>query len=170
MPTTVLPVPPLLRHFHTDEFHAPPWSRRDRRALLRVARVTEAAAPRLGLTAYAYVEHRCGTAATLRAIDAEAGGGFYVIPPDAETDAAAADDALGGNQVVIDIQTHLVRPTLVSGGAGAALMGWLRTVDPDRWGGRRRHFVAERRGVGSESVRAQRDRRRVVDVTAGTRA
>jgi hypothetical protein len=69
-------IPPLLRHSHTDEFRAPPWSIRDRRALARVASVTDQAGTLLGLDPHAYVEHRCGTAATLRAIDAEAGGGF----------------------------------------------------------------------------------------------
>jgi uncharacterized protein len=132
--TSTTLIPPLLRHHHTDEFVAPAWTESDRRALERIAALTDSIAPRLGLTAHAYLEHRCGTAATLRAIDAEAGGGFYTIAPEAEHDAAAADAEFGGNQVVIDIQTHLIRPTLAVGDVGDALFGWLRTVDPDRWG------------------------------------
>ena len=95
-----------------------------------------------------------GTAATVRALDAEAGGGFYAVPPEAEHDQVAADAALGGDQVVIDIQTHLVRPTLTATGAGAALYGYLRSVDPDRWGGdtdasldHRRHRIHSRRAT-----------------------
>src|SRR5262249_29356666 len=136
--TTTMPaplVPALLRHSHTDEFVAPPWSAADRRALTQVAETAESAARRAGIDARAYLESRLGTAATLRAIDAEAGGGFYAVPPEAEVDQAVADAALGGGQVVIDIQTHLVRPTLTATGAGEALYGYLRVVDPDRWGG-----------------------------------
>jgi predicted TIM-barrel fold metal-dependent hydrolase len=134
--TTIPPlVPALLRHHHTDEFVAPPWSARDRRVLANLVETTERAAARAGLDERAYVESRRGTAATLRALDAEAGGGFYAVPPEAEQDQAAADAALGGDQVVVDIQTHLVRPTLTATGAGEALFGYLRTVDPDRWGG-----------------------------------
>jgi len=127
-------IPPLLRHLHTDEFLAPPWSEADRRALTRIVETTDLATRRVGLDERAYVESRLGTAAALRAIDAEAGGGFYSLPAEAEQDQTAADAALGGNQVVIDIQTHLVRPSLTATGAGEALFGYLRSVDPDRWG------------------------------------
>jgi uncharacterized protein len=128
-------IPPLLRHGHTDEFPAARWSDADRRAVVRTNQVAEHEAGRVGLDAQAYLEHRCGTAATLRAIDAEAGGGFYAVPAQAETDQAAADDALGGSQVVIDVQTHLVRPSLMATSAGRALHGFLRSVDPERWDG-----------------------------------
>jgi len=80
-----------------------------------------------------YLGDRRGTAATLRSIDAAAGGGFYVVPPEAETDAAAADVALGGSQVVVDVQTHLVRPSRVATTGAAALFDFLRMVDPQRW-------------------------------------
>ena len=118
-------IPPLLRHRHTDEFPAPPWSDADRRVLARLSRSS----------AHASLDDRCGTAATLRAIDAEAGGGFYAVPAEAERDHTAADDALGGDQVVIDIQTHLVRPSRMATSAGKALHGFLRSVDPERWDG-----------------------------------
>src|SRR5215471_6025807 len=100
--TTTMPaalVPALLRHSHTDEFVAPPWSDADRRALTNIAEMAESAARRAGFDARAYVESRLGTAATLRAIDTEAGGGFYAVPPEAEVDPTAADAALGGDQV-----------------------------------------------------------------------
>jgi predicted TIM-barrel fold metal-dependent hydrolase len=134
--TTMLPslVPALLRHSHTDEFVAPSWTDADRRALASFAATAELASRRAGLDARAYVESRLGTSATLRALDAEAGSGFYAVPPEAEHDQAAADAALGGGQVVVDIQTHLVRPGLMATGAGKALSSYLRTVDPERWG------------------------------------
>jgi len=127
-------VPPLLRHLHSDEFAPPPWRPADQRAVIRVARTADRAAPRLGLAARAYLEGRLGTAATLRAIDGEAGGGFYAVPVEAEHDRAAADAAFAGDEVVVDVQTHLVRPSLAAGPAGDALGHFLRSVDPDRWG------------------------------------
>lgn len=135
-PSTPLLVPPLLRHRHSDEFAPPPWRPVDRRAVARVGSVAAAAAPAVGLTARAYLETRLGTAATLRAIDAEAGGGFYVVPAEAEHDRAAADAAFAAGDVVVDVQTHLVRPSLAAGPAGDALGFFLRSVDPDRWGER----------------------------------
>jgi hypothetical protein len=53
-----------------------------------------------------YWSSRQGTAAALRALDEAWGGGFYNIPPEAALDREAADEALGGDQLVIDIQTH----------------------------------------------------------------
>jgi hypothetical protein len=53
-----------------------------------------------------YWSSRQGTAAALRALDEAWGGGFYSVPPEAALDRDAADAALGGNQLVIDIQTH----------------------------------------------------------------
>jgi len=81
-----------------------------------------------------YLRERVGTAATLRAIDAAAGGGFYDVPLAAETDPAAADAAFAGAVPVVDVQTHLVRPSRFTTSAAAALFGFLRMVDPDRWG------------------------------------
>jgi len=131
MPTLA---PPLLRHLHSDEFTAPPWRAADRRAGARATATAGIVAPRLGLTAAGYLDTRLGTAATLRAIDTEAGGGFYAVPAEAVQDRAAADAAFGGGEVVIDVQTHLVRPALGEGPAGEALAHFLRAVDPARWG------------------------------------
>ena len=72
------------------------------------------------------------TAATLRAIDAAHGGGFYAVPVEAETEPAAAAATFGGSEPVVDVQTHLVSPARWGRG-GEALAGFLRLVDPDRW-------------------------------------
>ncbi len=53
---------------------------------------------------------RRATAATLRAIDAAHGGGFYDVPEDATGDLDAADVAFAGDAPVVDVQTHLVDP------------------------------------------------------------
>jgi hypothetical protein len=92
-------------------------------------------APRLGLTEPDYFADRRGTAATLRALDAATGGGFFAVPAGAETDPAAADAAFDGSAPVIDVQTHLVRPSRATTAAADALFGFLRMVDADRWGG-----------------------------------
>ena len=87
----------------------------------------------VGIDPRLYAAGRRGTAATLRAIDAEAGGGFYDIPVDAELSAEAADAALGGDELVVDIQTHLVNPARAGTPAAANLFAFLRATDPDRW-------------------------------------
>jgi uncharacterized protein len=110
-----------------------PPGRAERRAAALASATAASHAPRLGLSPAGYLGDRRGTAATLRSIDAAAGGGFYVVPPEAETDAAAADEALGGSQVVVDVQTHLVRPSRVATTGAAALFDFLRMVDPQRW-------------------------------------
>ena len=76
---------------------------------------------------------RCATAATLRAIDVAHGGGYYETAAEAAVDAAAADAVFSGDEPVIDVQTHLVSPAQWGRG-GAALAGFLRMVDPQRWG------------------------------------
>jgi hypothetical protein len=85
----------------------------------------------------AYLESRPGTAAALRAIDEAAGGGFYDVPLDATHDRDAADEVLGarpGDSGVVDVQTHLVDADRFRGPGADALAGFLRLVDPQRWG------------------------------------
>ena len=118
---TRAPVPPLLRPRSSDEYAPVPWDE-------RLARVAHTVAERVNGDA-----SRLGTAITLRALDAAAGGGFYVIPAAAETDAAAADATFAATGPVIDVQTHLIDPARWHRDGAAALAGFLRLVDPDRW-------------------------------------
>ncbi len=76
---------------------------------------------------------RRGTAATLRALDSEAGGGFYEVPAEAEINDDAANAIFAGTAPVIDVQTHLVRPSRLSTSGAKALLGFLRMVEPERW-------------------------------------
>ena len=55
-----------------------------------------------------YWSSRRGTAAALHEIDAAWGGGFYNVPAEAALDDGAAAAALDGDQLVIDVQTHMV--------------------------------------------------------------
>lgn len=128
-----LPVPPLLRPSSSDEYAPVPWSGRERRAVAAAVGAADRHRRVLGLSAGAYLADRRGTAATLRALDAGAGGGFYRVPVEAETDAAAAAAAFVATGPVIDVQTHLIDPARWHGDGAAALTGFLELVDPDRW-------------------------------------
>jgi predicted TIM-barrel fold metal-dependent hydrolase len=115
-------VPPLLRLRSSDEYAPVQWTARDRAAIARVD---------IGSPAAAY--ERCTTAATLQAIDAVHGGGFYDIPDDAPRDRDAADAAFAGRSPVVDVQTHIVDADRWHGPAAQALAAFLRMADPDRW-------------------------------------
>jgi predicted TIM-barrel fold metal-dependent hydrolase len=115
-------IPPLLSRRSSDEYAPVPWSVRDRAALAR-----------LDFSSAAAALDRRGTAATLRAIDAAQGGGFYAVPEAATRDADAAAAAFAGHAPVVDVQTHLVDPARWHGPAADALGGFLRMADPDRW-------------------------------------
>ena len=146
--------------------------RRDRRATPRpvaAARsVRRGYAPALGVDGRRPTSTgRTGTAATLRAIDAEARRRVLRVPVEAETDADAADDAFASTGPVIDVQTHLVDPARWHGAGAEALAGFLRMVDPERWPRRGRPAPHRRRGVGEPRVRRQRDGDRAAHVDAG---
>ena len=130
---TRAPVPPLLRPHASDEYAPVPWNRRQRRAAADARHAADLHAPVLGLSAAAYLADRRGTAATLRALDAGAGGGFYRVPLAAESDAEAAEATFAPTGPVIDVQTHLIDPNRWQGDGAAALEGFLHMVDPDRW-------------------------------------
>jgi uncharacterized protein len=127
-------IPPLLARRSSDEYAPLPPGPAERRAAALACGAATSHASSLGLSPAGYLGDRRGTAATLRSIDTAAGGGFYAVPPEAETDAAAADVALGGTEVVVDVQTHLVRPSRAATTGAEALFGFLRMVDPERWG------------------------------------
>jgi predicted TIM-barrel fold metal-dependent hydrolase len=115
------PVPPLLQPRSSDEYAPVPWDGRVRRAAALAAAAVE------------QFDGRRGTAATLRALDLVAGGGFYPLAAYAEVDEDAAEAAFASTGPVIDVQTHLVDPARWSGEGAAALSGFLRMADPDRW-------------------------------------
>ena len=128
-------VPPLLRKMASDEYAPLPWRTVDRYALAHSNALIAGVAPRLGLAAHEYATDRRGTAATLRSIDHAHGGGFFDVPEAATVDLDAAEAAFRGSAPVIDVQTHLVDPTRWVGAGAAALGGFLRMADPERWPG-----------------------------------
>jgi len=126
-------VPPLLQARSTDEYEPLPRSAADGRAIAALDECIPDAARALGLSEPVYAYDRRGTAATLRAVDAAHGGGFFAVPEEAERDLAAADDAFRGNLPVIDVQTHLIDPGRWGGAGSQALSGFLQLVDAERW-------------------------------------
>ncbi|MDQ1381233.1 MAG: uncharacterized protein QOJ71_1952, partial [Actinomycetota bacterium] len=112
-----------------------PWSTADRAAIARYDTVAALASRALDRPAPEYALDRRGTAATLQAIDAAHGGGFYAVPDEAVHDLDAAESAFRGVGPVVDVQTHLVDPARWTGSGADALAGFLRMADPDRWTG-----------------------------------
>ena len=129
-------LPSLLQPLHTDEFlPVAPHT-----ALARATAMVEHALPdvarTLGIDATVYAHDPRATALALRAIDTTHGGGFYAFPRSSVFDADAVKEALGAvNQPVVDVQTHLVDPTLWVGPHANALGRFLQLVDPERWPG-----------------------------------
>ena len=124
---------PLLQSRSTDEYAPMPRSDADRRALAGLHERVPGAARAAGLPERVYAYDRRGTAATLRAVDAANGGGFFAVPAEAEVELAAADEAFKGNLPVVDVQTHLIDPGRWGGAGSQALSGFLRLVDGERW-------------------------------------
>jgi predicted TIM-barrel fold metal-dependent hydrolase len=130
MPTLI---PPLLQRRSTDEYEPLPRSAADLRAIARLAERLPDAARAVSLTEPDYAYDRRGTAATLRALDAAHGGGFFAVPVEAESDLDAAAAAFRGDAPVIDVQTHLIDPSRWGGAGSQALAGFLKLVDAERW-------------------------------------
>src|SRR5262245_4788046 len=131
------PLPTFLERRSSDEYAPPPRTARERRAVARVLADGEAAARGLRLPVHAWAAGRRGTAAGLLALNAEAGREFYRVPRDAALDAEAADAALGGDEVVIDVQTHFVAGRAECQAWHPRIRALYEAVRPGWWGGMR---------------------------------
>ena len=137
---TLPPRPPklplILQRRSTDEYTPLPYSALDRRIVAKVRGQGPRDAARLGMSLGDYWISRQGTAAALRSVDDGFGGGFYNLAPEAALDRAAADSALGGNELVIDVQTHYVsdRPAAIDVTV-KNIIGLAESVAPDRFKG-----------------------------------
>jgi hypothetical protein len=98
--------PAILQRLNNDEYVAPQYTAEQRRVVARVAQETPDDADRTGRTPQAYQASKLGTAAGLLALNDEYAGAYFEVPPEAKLDAETADSALGGDQTVIDVQTH----------------------------------------------------------------
>jgi len=81
-----------------------------------------------------YWSGRNGTAAGLLALNDAAGQRFYEVPREAALERAAADAALGGDELVIDVQTHYVSDRALEVW-GPLIEQMYRAMQPDWWRG-----------------------------------
>ncbi|MGI9604206.1 MAG: amidohydrolase family protein [Acidimicrobiales bacterium] len=128
-------VPQLIRRRSTDEYRPPPPRPNEMRAAARAASGVAERSAEQRLHPLLFAETRTATAVGLRAIDAEAGGGFFSVPVDAERSSEVADETFGdpSGPPVIDVQTHLVNPAHFTGPSAEALTWYLQMADGDRW-------------------------------------
>jgi predicted TIM-barrel fold metal-dependent hydrolase len=128
-------VPAFLQRRNNDEFVAPPLADRERAAARAAATLTAEAAERLRLSATEYAESRRGIAAGLLSVNGANGEDYFRIPGDAPLDDSAADHALGGDELIIDVQTHYIADR----GACETNRNLIRTMypmyGPDWWDG-----------------------------------
>jgi predicted TIM-barrel fold metal-dependent hydrolase len=129
------PPPVFLRRLGTDEFEPPPLSEDQRRAVRRVMEHGPEDAARTGKALGDYWSGRMGTAAGLRALNAEAGQTFYEVPLEATLDQAAADDAFHGLDVVIDVHTHFMADRQHLRPQADHQLASFRYMAPDWWTG-----------------------------------
>lgn len=130
------PLPPLLATRGSDEYRMPPPGPRERWARARARERSEAHARGLAQPLRRYQRARTGTAATLRAIDAAAGGGFYEVPTEAERDPEAADAAFAapaGEGPVIDVQTHYVAAGRTGSAGAEGVLDFIARAAPERF-------------------------------------
>jgi predicted TIM-barrel fold metal-dependent hydrolase len=128
------PLPAFLEQRSSDEYAPPSRSASEERALDRFAAAVDAARG-AGASLGGWSAGRCGTAAGLLALNAEAGHEFYRVPREAALDEEAAAAALGGDQTVIDVQTHFVadRPECLPWHANIRAL--YQAVRPEWWRG-----------------------------------
>jgi hypothetical protein len=89
-----------------------------REAVRRARRDAEATARRIGMDRRRFLLSSLGAATTLAALSAcareqagvggEAPGGSFAVPPEATSEPDAAADALGGEELIFDVQTHFL--------------------------------------------------------------
>ena len=161
------PIAPLLAHRASDEYAPIRWRPVDRQALDATALLSETRARRLGLDVPAYLASRPGTAATLLALNEAHGNRFFDVDPEVAGDPAAADAAFVGTTPVIDVQTHLVRPSRADTTAAADAVrvpadGATPTAGPSP----STPTCSRRPGWAAHRVRRKRDRGRAAHLDA----
>lgn len=136
----VLKIPPrlpkVLQRLSTEEYTPRPHHPTNLSVVAKVRDQGPSLAARLSMSTGDYWSSRQGTAAALLTIDEAWGSGFYNVPPEAVLDRAAADAALGGNQLVIDAQTHYVADRPVATKATLeGIIGMAESVSAERFKG-----------------------------------
>ncbi len=114
-------LPVFLQPQHTDEYNPVPPSPAVQHAVRKLRAEGPGVASYLGRSVGNYWGSRQGIAAALRALNEVAGAEFFKVPPEAVLDRAAADSALGGNQLIIDVQSHYTADRPISFGEGPSI-------------------------------------------------
>jgi predicted TIM-barrel fold metal-dependent hydrolase len=123
-----------MQPLHTDEYLPAPLTPENLRSIKRAKALAE---PAMARGDSRFWSGRQGTAAGLLALNAEFGAEYFAVPKTAVDDPAAADDALGGSQVLIDAQTHYIadRPRPERHGMTRDLLAAYRASSPEWWRG-----------------------------------
>jgi predicted TIM-barrel fold metal-dependent hydrolase len=124
--------PSFFQSLHTEEYAPPPPSEETKRAVRRSRELAEKA---LSRGAQRFWSERLGTAAGLIALNEEFGAEFYAVPRAATEDLGAVNEALGGDQVVIDIQTHYLSDRPDASVSSPYLQQMFRAMMPSWWKG-----------------------------------
>jgi len=100
------------------EFLPPPATPLVREATRRSLAALDANARRVGLSRRQFLLSACGSATMLAVLSAcssdeakskgERPGGSFDVPPESTTEPGAAAEAIGGDELVFDVQTHLL--------------------------------------------------------------
>ena len=107
-------LPLVLQQRSTEEYTPLPLHQTNVPVVAQIRAEGPKNAARLSMSLDDYWSSRQGTGAALLAVDKAWGGGFYNLPPEAALDSSAVDEALSGNQLVIDVQTHYVCDRLIA--------------------------------------------------------
>src|SRR5947209_16234431 len=127
-------LPVFFQQRHTDEYEPLPAGAQERHAASLVSARGPDIARRTGTPIELLWQGRRGTAQGVRALNAACGEEFFVVPPEAELDDAVADATLGGDELVIDVQTHYVADRTLPLWNGF-LMPMYRALMPQWWTG-----------------------------------
>jgi FAD/FMN-containing dehydrogenase len=95
--------PSFMQPLHSDEYFPEPLPAHVTRAIAHAGSMAEKALDR---SDHRFWAGRQGTAAGLIALNHEFNQEFFQVPQEAVDDLEAANEALGGKQTVIDVQTH----------------------------------------------------------------
>src|SRR5688572_30040637 len=108
-PELPLRLPIKLEPASNGELVPRPLDARTARVIRRAHDIAADAARAVGCSRRELLQSTCGAAAVFLALnELGCGGGRYDVPGEASRDRAAADAALGGEQLVFDVQTHHV--------------------------------------------------------------
>jgi hypothetical protein len=129
-------LPTILQRLDTDEYDAPAYDSTQQQAVDATTRAGEDDAHSIRRNLDDYWASRLGTAAGLRALNEAFGSDWYDVPKEAVFEQEAADEALGGTDLVIDVQTHFMADReYLRKRAAKSLIPAYRGLGPDWWSG-----------------------------------